>query len=615
MVTGESPARETMAIGHLFRVTLLVLTGCLAAGGTADAQPTYAIAMHGDPALPQNFAHFPYVNPGAPKGGRVEYAVPGTFDSLNPFIVQGGAARGLFDSEFGYNVFESLMARSRDEAFTLYPLLAEKVETDDARSFVEFTLDPRARFSDGSPVTPDDVIFSMELMRDKARPLYQGWVGQVARMQVVGERGVRFTFKPGAGREVPLLLALLPILPRHATDAANFDKSTLKPMVASGPYTIAEVRPGDSITLKRNPDYWAKDIPSKVGFDNYDEIRITYYRDDNSMFEAFKKGLADIFVEANTGRWKTGYDFPAVKDGRVIQESFKSGLPSGMYGFVMNTRRPVFRDRAVRVALADLFDFEWANQNLFYNAYERTRSYFDGSILSSSGRPASDAERALLKAFPAGTVRPDMMAGTYVPPTSDGSGHDRAFLRKGYDALRAAGFRLDGHQMVDPDGKPLTFEILLNGGGGQAVALAWQRTLAKLGVDALVRPVDSAQYQQRVQTYDYDVILQLFTASLSPGGEQVGRWGSASRDVPGTFNFAGVANPAIDALIDDFVRARSEDDFVTAVRAFDRVLLSGSYVVPLYHRPEQWVARWKDYEHPEKTPIYGYQLPTWWKRQ
>ncbi len=332
------------------------------------------------------------------------------------------------------------------------------------------------------------------------------------------------------------------------------------------------------------------------------------------MFEAFKKGLVDVFIEGDTGRWKTGYDFPAAKDGRIVRDTFTNGLPSGMFGFVMNTRRPVFKSRAVRAALTDLFDFEWANQNLFYGAYKRTKSYFDGSVLSSSGVPASKAEKALLKDFP-DAVRPAMMAGTYAPPVSDGSGQDRKFLRKGYDALRAAGFSLRGHQMVGPDGKPLTFEILLNGTAGEPVSIAWQRTLAKLGVNAVIRPVDSAQYQQRVQTYDYDVILQLYTASLSPGGEQVGRWGSRSRDLPGSFNFAGVADPATDALIDDFVHARTEDQFVTAVRAFDRVLLSGSYVVPLYHRPEQWVARWKDYEHPAKTPIYGYQLQTWWKHK
>jgi peptide/nickel transport system substrate-binding protein len=310
----------------------------------------------------------------------------------------------------------------------------------------------------------------------------------------------------------------------------------------------------------------------------------------------------------------SGYDFPAAQDGRIVRDTFTDGLPAGMYGFVMNTRRPVFKDRAVRAALAGLFDFEWANKNLFFGAYKRTKSYFDGSELSSSGVPASPAEKALLKDFP-DAVRPEMLAGTYAPPVSDGSGRDRKFLKQGFDALRAAGFSLRGHQLVGPDGKPLTFEILLNGNAGEPVSAAWQRTLQKLGIDVTIRPVDSAQYQQRLQTYDYDVILQMFTSSLSPGGEQVGRWGSQSRDAPGSYNFAGVADPAIDALISDFVHAKSQEDFVTAVRAYDRVLLSGAYVVPLYHQPEQWVARWSRIEHPGKTPIYGYQLPTWWEKR
>jgi peptide/nickel transport system substrate-binding protein len=406
----------------------------------------------------------------------------------------------------------------------------------------------------------------------------------------------------------------MPVLPEHATDADKFDKSTLKPMIGSGPYVFGSIRPGEEIVLKRNADYWAKDIPSKVGFDNFDEIRIDYFRDENAMFQAFRKGLVNVRVEGDPLRWKEEYDFPAVKDGRIARDVFETGLPSGMLGFVMNTRRKIFQDRKVRAALADLFDFEWANRNLFAGAYERTRSYFDGSVLASDGIPASEAERALLQPYP-NAVTPEILEGKWSPPASDGSGHDREFLRRGYDALRAAGYKLSGHRMIGPDGKPLTFEILLNGNTGDQIAMVWQRTLAKLGVQASIRSADAAQYQQRLLTYDFDVILQSYPASLSPGTEQIGRWGSASRDLDGTYNFAGVAEPAVDGLIGKLLGARSEDEFVTVARAFDRVLLSGSYVVPLYHPPEQWVARWKDYEHPEKTSLYGYQLPTWWKRQ
>jgi peptide/nickel transport system substrate-binding protein len=587
------------------------LTTGLAWAAHADA-PSHAIAMHGEPELAADFSHFPYADPDAPKGGRVDYAVQGSFDSLNPFIVQGDGARGLFDQFFGYNVFETLMARSRDEAFTLYPLIAESVETDEERSFVEFTLDPKARFSDGEPIRPEDVIFSMELLSEKGRPLYRNWIGLVEKMEIVGERGVRFTFKEEADREIPLLLALLPILPEHATDVERFDRSTLRPMIGSGPYTISEVRPGEFVHLKRNPDYWAKDHPSKRGFDNYDEIRVTYYRDENAMFQAFQRGLVDIFQETSAGRWATGYDFPAARDGRVVRDSFEPGMPSGMYGFVMNTRRDRFSDVRVRRALAGLLDFEWINQNLFSGAYVRTKSFYDGSELSSHGVPASEAELELLGDF-AKDIPQEILDGTWAPPVTDGSGRDRAFMRAAMQQFAEAGYSLDGNRLVGPDGRQFSLEIMLNGPAAQPLAMAWQRTLERVGIAVSIRVVDSAQYLQRQRIYDFDIMLMTYTSSLSPGAEQIMRWGSESRDLDGTFNFAGAADPAIDAMIEALLNARTEEEFVTAVRAYDRVLLAGAYVVPLYHQPEQWVARWKHIRHPGITPVYGHQFPTWWR--
>ncbi len=600
-----------MSIRAVLLTASLLLAGPVGAEPAADG-PRHAIAMHGEPELPEGFAHFPYVNPDAPKGGRIDYAVQGTFDSLNPFIVQGDGARGLFDQYFGNNVFETLMSRSRDEPFTLYPLIAESVETDDERSYVQFVLDPDARFSDGEPIDVEDVIFSLELLRDKGRPIYQNWVDQVETMSKVGERGVRLDFKSTGNRELPLLLALLPILPEHAIDPDTFDRSSLKPMIGSGPYVVDRVRPGEVVVLKRDPDYWASDHPSKIGFDNFDEIRINYFRDDNSIFEAFKKGVTTLHQEASTGRWAEGYDFPAVAQGLVVKEEFESELPSGMLGFVMNTRRPVFQDRQVRHALAGLFDFEWANRNLFNGAYRRTNSYFDGSELSSHGDQASEAERALLAPFP-DAVLPSIMDGTYSLPESDGSGRDRDFLRHGLEALKKAGYELEGRHLVDRDGKPLSFEILLNGKSGEPVAMAWARTLARIGISATIRIVDSAQYLQRQRTYDYDVIMQSYYSSLSPGAEQIGRWGSRTRDLDGTYNFAGVGDPAVDAMIQALLSATSREEFVAAVRAFDRVLMSGAYVVPLYHQPDEWVARWNFIRHPEVTPIYGPQFTSWWR--
>ena len=577
----------------------------------AAAEPRHAIAMHGEPAQPADFAHLPYANPDAPKGGTVNYAVPDTFDSLNPLIIQGSAARGLLDLTYGNNVFETLMMRSYDEPFTLYPLLAETIDTDDDRTYAEFTLDARARFSDGRPVTPEDVIFTFELLRDKGFPRYATTVNKLAAMEKVGERGVRFTFDT-PDRELPLILGLMPVLPKHAIDAETFDKSTLEPPIGSGPYRIGAVRPGEQLVLERDPDYWAKDIPSKRGFDNYDTIRLTYFRDENAMFEAFKKGLIDVFPEGSSTRWTSNYDFPAVTSGAVSKDTFDSGLPSGMYGFVMNTRRPVFQDRAARRALAGLFDFEWANQNLFSGVYTRTKSYWDGSELGSQGVPANAAEKALLAPFP-DAVSPAIMAGAWAPPASDGTGRDRAFLRQGFDALKAAGYTMQDRRMVGPDGRPFAFEIMLKANGGQELALAWQRTLASLGIAATIRSVDAAQYQQRLLTRDYDVILANYTASLSPGVEQVGRWGSTSKDAPGSWNFAGVADPAVDALIEALLQARRRGDFIDAVRALDRALITGAYVVPLYHQGEQWVGRWTRIEHTGKVPLYGYQLPTWWR--
>ncbi|MBE7185461.1 MAG: ABC transporter substrate-binding protein [Methylobacterium mesophilicum] len=569
--------------------------------------------MHGEPALPEDFDHFPYANPDAPKGGRVSYGWPGTFDSVNPFIVQGSAARGSLDLIYGYNVFDSLMMRSADEPFTLYPLVAKTVETDDARSFVEFTLDERAKFSDGKPVTPEDVMFTVEILRDKGLPRYGVTARKIAKMEKVGTQGIRFTFKE-PDRELPLILGLMPVLPKHAIDPETFGRSTLKPLIGSGPYVLENVRPGDSITLRRNPDYWAKDLPSKRGFDNYDEIRLTYYRDENAMFEAFKGGLLDVFIEGSSGRWKSQYNFPAKQRGEVVQETFDTKLASGMLGFVMNTRRAPFDDREVRRALASLFDFEWANRNLLSGAYTRTQSYFDNSDLSSHGLAASAGERGLLAPFP-DAVSPGIMERGWDAPVSDGTGRDRNFLRAGFDKLKAADFSMQNGRLMGTSGRPLTFELMLKGRDGEQLASAWAASLARLGITVNIRSVDASQYQLRLNAYDYDMIMFNYTSSLSPGVEQMSRWGSASRDVKGTYNYAGANDPALDAMIGAMLSAKDRESFRDATRAFDRVLLSNAYLVPLYYLPEQWLGRWSRIERPQTTPIYGYQLPTWWRKQ
>lgn len=581
------------------------------------AEPAHGIAMIGDPALPAGFDHLPYVNPDAPKGGKITYGVVGTFDSLNPMIVQGGltSARGLSsDPLLGNLVFESLLARSADEPFTLYGFIAETVETPPDRSWVEFTINPKATFSDGQPVTVDDVIFSLELLRDKGRPNYRSYYSKVERIERVGERGVRFHIENANDRELPLILGLMPVLPKHAVNPETFDKSTLATPIGTGPYVVAEVRAPNFVVYKRNPDYWAKDLPIKRGFDNFDEIRVDYYRDATSMFEAFKKGLYQVNPEGDPAQWNTAYDFPAVKDGRVVKEAFRTGTPKGMSGFVFNTRRDVFADPAVRGALADLFDFEWVNHNLYYDAYVRSAGYFNDSELSSVGRPADEREKALLAPYP-GIVRDDVMDGTYRPAVTDGSGADRKVLRAALSTLQDAGYELDSSNTLvnKSTGKPLAFEILVTTKEDERLALAYQRTLGRIGITATIRTVDAAQFQQRRQTFDFDMTRMSWAASLSPGNEQNFRWSQAAADTEGSFNLPGAKLAAIDAMIQAMLSAPSREDFVAAVRALDRILISGNYVVPLFYLPESWIAHWKTVARPETTALTGPRLETWYE--
>ncbi len=589
------------------RIAGALFVAILGLSAPASAEPQHALAMHGAPLYPADFKHFRYADPKAPKGGHMTRAVTGGFDSLNPLIIKG---RPVW--EVRTHVYESLLARSRDEPFTLYGLIAESVETPPDRSWVEFTLNPKARFSDGEPVEVDDVAFSFELLRDRGRPNHRSYYSKVARIERPGERRIRFVFASAGDRELPLIIALMPVLPKHLIDPENFEKTTLEPPVGSGPYRVAAVDPGTKIVFRRNPDYWGADLPVKRGFDNFDEIRYEYYRDENTQFEAFKKGLIDVIVDADPTRWATGYDFPAARDGRVVREEFATKTPKGMTGFVFNIRRPVFADIRVRKALAMLFDFEWVNNTHFFNAYRRTGSYFEGSTLSALGRPASDRERQLLRPFP-DAVAPEVMEGRYAPMATDGSGRDRKPLRAAMALLSAAGYALtDGRLVNGGTNEPFSFEFLSKTREQERLALAYKRTLAQIGIEMSIRTVDSAQYQQRVSTFDFDMVLNRWPASLSPGNEQSFRWSMEAADIDGSYNYAGAKEPAIDAMIAALLAAEDAEGFVDAVRALDRVLISGHYVVPLYHLPGQRVARWARIGHPDETSLYGYQFETWW---
>ena len=586
-------------------VWVLLAVGQLS--GASAAEHRHAIAMQGEPALPAGFTAFPYVDPTAPKGGRLVQGALGTFDSLNPLIVNGVPAI----STRGY-VIESLLTRNYDEPFTLYGLLAKSVETDDARSYVTFRIDPLAKFSDGRPVTAEDVIFSWRLLRDKGRPNYRTYYVKVAKAEALGERVVRFDLAGSNDRELPLILGLMPVLPKHATNEDTFEETTLKPPIGSGPYVIAQVDAGRSVTLRRNPAYWGRDLAVNKGLWNFDTLQFDYYRDVNSQFEAFKKGLFDVRVEVDPGRWETAYDFPAVRDRRVIKEAFPSGLPQGMLGLVFNTRRPIFADIRVREAISLLFDFEWINKNFFFGQYRRSASYFAGSELSAYRRPADARERALIAPFP-GSVRPEVLDGTWSLAATDGSGRDRAILKRALALLASAGYALTGTELRErASGRPFEFEILVTSKDHERIAIAFAQTLKLAGIAARIRSVDAVQFDQRRIAFDFDMIPYRWEQSLSPGNEQAFYWGAAAADEQGSRNYMGVRSPAIDAMIAAMLEATTREGFVAAVRALDRVLISGYYVVPLFYLPDQWVARWSYIRHPAVTPLSGFVPESWW---
>jgi peptide/nickel transport system substrate-binding protein len=575
----------------------------------ALATESFAIAMHGAPALPAGFKQMPYANPDAPKGGRLVWGLLGTFDSLNPLIV-----RGLAIQQVRGFVVESLMARGNDEAFTLYGLLAKTVETDDARSYVTFHLDPRARFADGKPVRAEDVLFSWELLRDKGRPNHRQYYSKVAKADAPDPLTVRFDFGGASDRELALILGLMPVLPRHAVDPATFEETTMTGPLGSGPYRVSAVKPGSSVTLTRNPDYWGRDLPMNRGLWNFDEIRLDFYRESNGQFEAFKRGLYDFRVENEPLRWHEGYDFPAARSGELIRDTIKTGLPQPSEFLVFNTRRPVFSDIRVRQALTLLFDFEWINRNYFFGLYARAAGFFAGSELSAYGHAADERERELLKPF-AANIPPNILDGSYRLPVTDGSGRDRTTLRSALALLSAAGYELDGAVLRHRSTRsPFTFEILVTTRDQERIALAYQRDLKRAGIEASVRAVDPVQFDQRRLGYEFDMLQNRWDQSLSPGNEQSFYWGSQAADIPGTRNYMGAKDPAIDAMIAALLEARDHAPFVSAVRALDRALISGFYAIPLFNVQEQWIARWNRIEQPAVTALTGYLPETWWQK-
>ena len=590
-----------------WRKAPVLLLACLLQSPAARAEPVHGIAMHGTPKLAAGFQHFPYVNPSAPKGGRLVLGALGTFDSLNVFSIKGTTPSGLREY-----VFESLLTRGGDEPFSLYGLIAESIEVPQDRSAITFHLRAEARFSDGTPITPEDVLFSHAVLKDKGWPFHRSYYGKVVSAEKTGPRSIRFTFGTAGDREMPLIVGLMPILPRHKLDTENFDRTTLEPPLGSGPYIVARVDPGRSLTYRRNPEWWARDLPVTRGRFNFDEVRLEFFRDAASLFEAFKAGEIDVRPEDDAGRWIEGYNFPAVADGRVVKREFDTRLPSGMPALVFNARRPIFEDARVRRAFILLFDAEWINRNLFNGVYQRTQSFFERSELSAHGRPADAAERALLAPF-ARYVKPEVLEGTYRLPSTDGSGENRSSLQAAHKLLMEAGCELKGGRLLK-GGQPLAFEFLAQTRQQERLMLSYARTLERLGIALRIRQVDTAQYWSRLKTFDFDMIQWTWSASLSPGNEQINRWSSQAADIEGSLNYPAVKNPAADAMIEALLQANSAEDFTAAVRAFDRVLMSGDYVVPLFHLPKAWVAYWNHLRFPATQPLGGYDLDTWWSQ-
>ena len=582
----------------------------LAAMSSANADPQAGIAMHDAPKYGPAFTRFDYVNPDAPKGGALRLGVLGSFDSLNPFIVKGAPVAGMREY-----VYETLLARSYDEPFSLYGLIAESVETPEDRSWVIFQLRPEAQFADGTPITPEDVLFSWSLLKGKGRPNHRLYYGKVATAEKIGERGVKFTFEGGGDREMPLIIGLMPVLPRHAINAENFEKTSFEKPLASGPYFVESVDPGASITFRRNPNYWGRDLPVMRGQFNFDAIRIDYYRDNTTLMEAFRKGLFDLQGDSDpidAVKWAEAYNFPAVRDGLVKKLSFDVSVPAPMSALVFNTRRPLFADRRVREALTLVFDFEWLNKTLFRSLYARTESFFDRSELSSHGRPADARERELLAPF-ASEVAPGIMEGEFGQPVTDGSGTNREGRKRAIALLEEAGYELrDGIMTSKATGRPFTFEMLCATHEQERLMLAYSRFLRQIGITAQVRLIDSAQYQRRSTSFDFDMMQTNWSSSLSPGNEQSFRWSRKSASQEGSFNYAGVQSGGADAMIAAMLAAKTRAEFVSAVRALDRILLSGRYGIPLYYAPKQWIAAWSFLRQPPLSTLYGARIETWW---
>lgn len=589
------------------RVAAVFLLAAASSASAADSGivKSHGIAIHGGPGYPANFAHFSYVDPNAPKGGTVRLSAFGTFDNLNPFILKGNPAAGLGD------IFETLMVSALDEANTEYGLIAESVETPPDRSWAIFNLRPEARFHDGKPITADDVVFSLNILKEKGHPQFRAYYKNVSKAEKLSPHRVKFIFSGGENRELPVIIGQLPVLPKHYWEGRDFTKTTLEPPLGSGPYKIEQIDPGRSITYRRVENYWGARLPVRVGQNNFDVMRYEYYRDRTVQREAFKAGEFDMFVENTAKDWALSYDFPALRAGLVKKEEIKHELPTGMQGFAFNLRRPLFQDVRVRRALGEVFDFEWMNKALFFGQYTRTDSYFSNSELAAHGLP-SPGELKILEPY-RGRIPDEVFTQEFKPPTTDGSGSIRDHLRRAFALMKEAGWIVRDGRLVNKDtGQPFEFELLLNSPAFERVGLAYARNLKRLGVTMHIRTVDTAQYQNRIDNFDFDMTVEVFGQSLSPGNEQRDFWGSLVADEPGSRNIIGIKNPVVDELVDLLIAAPDRESLIDGTRALDRVLLWNFYVIPNWHSQTFRVIYWDKFGHPSVTPKYGFGFDTWW---
>ena len=591
--------------GFAAAIGAMMLLG--APGPLAAQEFRHGLSTFGDLKYPADFKHFDYVNPSAPKGGR--FTVNGgplsTFDSFNPFILKGDAASGLS------NLFDTLMTRSSDEPDAMYGLIARDVAVAPDRKSVTFRLRPEAKFSDGTPVTAEDVVFSFDTLKSKGHPSYRIGLRDVTKVEAIDTHTVRYTFTGDLTRDLPGAVAGLSVLSKAYYSKQEFDLSTLEKPIGSGPYLIGDFRPGAQITYKRRDDYWAKDLPVNVGTNNFDEIRYEYYRDRTAELEGLKSGTLDFREEFTARDWSTAYDIPAVREGRLKKLTLPDENPSGAQGFFFNTRRAKFADPRVRRALDYAFDYEFTNKNVFYSLYRRTNSYFENSDMKATGKP-SPAELALLEPFRA-KLSPAVFEEPYESPVSDGSGADRKLLREAARLLDEAGCKAKDRTRVCPSGDVLDIEFLIFEPTFERVLAPYVKNLQAIGVGATIRRVDSAQYQRRVKSFDFDVVTSRFVMSLTPGIELRNYWASENASVDGTRNLAGIKDPVIDALLDKVVDAKSREELVAATRAIDRVLRAGHYWVPQWYKAAHNIAHWDKFSYPPTKPKYARGAPdTWW---